>query len=196
MQINIDNQPGIRLAGRAYKLENGSDAKEVRRKFLEEFKDLDLKDLGSFCGLRQYNALDGTFDYFLGFEISDPDFIKEWSLEIYEIEESLYLEVPVDGEDGIEEGYKYTYEEFFPNKKYFHSLDPDLEFFQYDGKKREIGNVSLYISLMENIHAWEWVLYEKNFSTYHYYYIPIFLYYVSNEKKWWANILWGYFYWN
>lgn len=119
MQINVDNQPGLRLAGRAYKLENASDAKEVRRKFLEEFKDLDLKDLGSFCGLRQYNALDGTFDYFLGFEISDPDFIKEWSLEVYEIEESLYLEVPIDGEDGLDEGYRYTYEEFFPKQKVF-----------------------------------------------------------------------------
>ena len=153
MQTNIDIMPQLRLAGKEYKLDDVSCAKEVRRKFLERFTDVDLKDLGSFCGLRQYNALDGTYKYFLGFEISDSDFIRQRDLDIFEIEETLYLEIPIDDEDSLEEGYKYAYEDFFPNKKYFHSLNPDLEFFQYDYEKKEIGNVSLYISLMENVHA-------------------------------------------
>lgn len=153
MQVNIDKKPGFRLAGKEYNLGNASDAKEVREKFLDEFKGYDIKELGSFCGLRQYNALDGTYKYFLGFEISDPDFIKEKNLELVEIEESLYLELPLDSLDGLMEAYRYTYEEFFPNKKYFHALGPDIEFFQYDDESKEIGNINLYISLMENPHA-------------------------------------------
>lgn len=150
MQVNVDKKPGFRLAGREYKLNNANDAKDVRKNFLEEFKDYDIKELGSFCGLKQYNALDGTYKYFLGFEISDPDFISEKNLDLVEIEESLYLEVPVDGEEGLSEGYRYTYEDFFPNKKYYHALGPDIEFFQYDDECKKIGNVELYISLMEN----------------------------------------------
>ena len=153
MQVNIDKKPGFRLAGKEYNLENANDAKNVRENFLKEFKDYDVKSLGSFCGLRQYNALDGTYKYFLGFEISDPDFIKEKNLDLVEIEESLYLEVPVDGEDGLSEGYRYTYEEFFPNKKYFHGLSPDIEFYQYDNQSKKIADVNLYISLMANPHA-------------------------------------------
>lgn len=153
MQITVNNQPGLRLAGKTYKLEDIGQAGKIRKKFLDEFNDVDLGELGSFCGLRKYNALDGTYDYFLGFETSDKDFIKQRSLEIYETDESLYLEVPVGSEDLLEEGYRYTYEEFFPNKKYFHSLGPDVEFFQYDNQKKAIANVGLYISLMENINV-------------------------------------------
>ena len=152
MQVNIDKKAGFRVAGKAYTLDSKDQAKNIRKEFLEEFTSDDLKDLGSFCALRLYNAKDDNYNYFLGFEIADNDFIENHDLEIKEVEESLYLEVPVEGEGGLDKAYEYTYEEFFPNKKYFHSLGPDIEFYQYDHKKKAVGNVSLFIAVMKNPH--------------------------------------------
>ncbi len=151
MQVEIDKKPALKIAGRAFEINNRKDARDIRQRFFEEYEDRCLKDLGAGYGLMEYDALHQIYKYFIGFEISDQDLIDELGFDIKEIAESLYLEIPIDGFD-LEEGYSYTYEEFFPNKKYFHNIGPDVEYFQYDDSENEIGNVSLNISLMENPH--------------------------------------------
>lgn len=152
MQVNVDKKQAFKIAGKPYKLSDRAEAVEYKKEFYENYRERVLEDLGAFYGLMTYNALDQSYDYFLGFELNDQEIIDELELEIREVDESYYLEVPIENED-LEEGYRYTYQEFFPNKKYFHGIGPDVEFYQYDENKNEIGNVELYICLKLNPNA-------------------------------------------
>lgn len=152
MQVNIDTKQALRLAGKAFKLTDKSEAGPIRDDFLKTYQYDLLDELEAAYGLLQYNAIDQSYDYFLGFELADETIIADKGFEIREIDPSLYLELPVEGMDGLAEAYHYTYEEFFPNKKYFHGLGPDVEFYQYDSKQKAIGNVELYICLKKNPH--------------------------------------------
>lgn len=152
MQINIDKKPGFKISGKSFTINNREESEKLREEFLEDFKEKGLEEFGAMFALMEYDAINQDYKYFLGFETSDEDFINENNLEVREVEESLYLEVPVENSD-LESGYKYTYEEFFPNKKYFHNIGPDIEFYQYDQENEKIGNVELYIALKENPHA-------------------------------------------
>ena len=139
MQVKVDKKLAFKIVGKTYTLESREQAKDIRDKFLEENKEI-LKDQDTLFGLMEYNALDQNYK-----DLTDKnDFIS------YEVPEGEYLEVPVDSEDGLKEGYRYTYEDYFPNKKYFHGIGPDVEAYKYDNG---IKDVKLFISLKENPHA-------------------------------------------
>lgn len=152
MQVKVDKKLAFKIAGKSFKIDSREDAGEIRDDFLKTYRDI-LKEHGAAFGLMEYNALDQDYNYFIGFEISDKETIDKNKFLVYEIPEASYLEVPVEGEDGLKEGYRYTYEEYFPNKKYFHGLGADIEFYQYDETTDNIGNVKLFILLRENPNA-------------------------------------------
>ena len=149
MQVKVDKKLAFKIAGQSFTIKSREQAKDIRDKFLEENKDI-LKDQDTFFGLMEYNALDQNYKYFLGFKIKDKSLFDKNKFISYEVPEGEYLEVPVDSEDGLKEGYRYTYEEYFPNKKYFHGIGPDIEAYKYDNG---IKDVKLFISLKENPHA-------------------------------------------
>lgn len=151
MQVNVEKKQALKIAGRSFNIKNRSDAKPIRDEFLNKYKPI-LKELGAASGFLEYNAIDNSYGYFIGFELSDEDIISENRFRTYEVEESLYLELPVEGQN-LEEAYRYTYEDYFPNKKYFHGLGPDIEFYQFDSKEDKLGNIKLFICIKENPHA-------------------------------------------
>mgnify|MGYP000115115591 CR=1 FL=1 len=151
MQVNVDKKQALKIAVRSFEICKRNEAKPIRDEFLSKYKNI-LKELGSAFGLLEYNAIDKSYIYSVGFELSDDNLIKENRFRTYELDESIYLEVGVDGEN-LEEAYDYVYKEYFPNKKYFHGLGPDIEFYQYDIKEDKIGNMKLFICLKENPHA-------------------------------------------
>lgn len=152
MQVNVDKKLDFKIAGQSFTIKSREDAEDIKKEFLKEYEEL-IKSFGSAFGLMEYNAIDQNYNYFIGFEICDPDLIENNNFIINEIPESTYLEVPVDTDGGIKEAYRYTYEDYFPNKKYFHGLGPDIEFYQYDEENNSIGNTKLFICLRENPHA-------------------------------------------
>ena len=152
MELNIDKKPGFKVAGLSYKLEQRSEAEAIRKDYCDKYCDRGLREFGAFTGLMTYNALEDSYEYFLGFEISDQEVIDDLDFEVREVEEALYYEAIVEGLD-LESSYEYVYEKFFPNKKYFHGLGPDIEFYQFDETNNEIGKAELYICVMENPHA-------------------------------------------
>ncbi len=152
MDTNIDKKSAIKLKGKSYKIKNRDEALAIRNEFIKTYIDSKLVDLESFCGLMQYNAMDDSYTYFLGFEIADNEILDDLDFIDREIDQSLYLEIFLNEEESLEDAYKYVYEEFFPNKKYFHNLSSDVEFYQYDMENKRIGNSELYISLMKNPH--------------------------------------------
>ena len=152
MESNIDKKPGFKLAGLFYKIDKRDKAAAIRKDFCDKYWEKGLRDFGAFTGLMTYNALDNSYEYFLGFEISDESVIDDLDFEIRQVDEALYYEALVDGLD-LESSYKYVYEKFFPNKKYFHGLGPDVEFYQFDEANNEIGKAELYICLRENPHV-------------------------------------------
>ena len=152
MQVNVDKKLGFKIAGKAFKIDKREDANLIRDSFLNEHKEI-LKEHGAAFGLMEYNALDQNYNYFIGFEVSDRETIEKNNFLVYEIPGSYYLEVAVEGLDGLKDAYSYTYKEYFPNKKYFHGLGPDIEFYQYDESTDSIGNVKLFILLRENPNA-------------------------------------------
>lgn len=152
MNTNIDKKPGFKIAGLAYTLNERAEAEAVRNEFFYNYKDRGLEDFGAFFGLMEYNALEAQYNYFLGFELSDQEIIDDLGFEVREVAESLYLEIDLD-DKSLDEAYDYTYEKFFPNKRYFHGLGPDVEFYQYNESDNEIGHVELYICLKINPHA-------------------------------------------
>lgn len=151
MELNIDKKPSFRIAGLSYQIKKRTEADALRKEFFNSYKDRGLEEFGAFYGLMAYNAIANAYDYFLGFEIADQEVIDDLGFEVREIAESLYYMPIVEGID-LESSYQYVYEKFFPNKKYFHGLGPDIEFYQYDEGKDEIGKAELYICLMENPH--------------------------------------------
>lgn len=151
MQVNVEKKQALKIAGRSFNIKNRSDAKPIRDEFLNKYKPI-LKELGAAFGFLEYNAIDNSYGYFIGFELSDDDIISENRFRTYEVEESLYIELPVEGQN-LEEAYRYTYEDYFPNKKYFHGLGPDIEFYQFDSKEDKLGNIKLFICIKENPHA-------------------------------------------
>ena len=151
MNTNIDKKPGFKIAGLAYTLNDRNESKAIRDKFLNEYKNKGIEDFGSFYGLMEFNALEQNYNYFLGFELADKEVIDDLDFNLREIPESYYLELDIEDEN-LGEAYDYTYQKFFPNKKYFHGLGPDVEFYQYDQKDEKIGNVCLYICLKLNPH--------------------------------------------
>lgn len=152
MQVNVDKKLGFKIAGKAFKIDKREDAHQIRDSFLNEYRQI-LKEHGAAFGLMEYNALDQNYNYFIGFEVSDRETIEKNNFLVYEIPGSYYLEVAVEGLDGLNDAYSYTYEEYFPNKKYFHGLGADIEFYQYDESTDSIGNVKLFILLRENPNA-------------------------------------------
>lgn len=152
MQVNVDKKLAFKIAGQSFTLRDRSEANDIRSSFLKDYKDI-LKEHGSAFALMEYNALEQNYNYFIGFEIADKDIIKENNFISYDVGESEYLEVPVENVEGLKEGYRYTYEDYFPNKKYFHGLGPDIEFYQYDETSDDIANVKLFICLRKNPHA-------------------------------------------
>ena len=152
MQVNVDRKLAFKIAGKGFTIKNREDVSEIRLSFLKEYKNI-LKEHGAAYGLMEYNALEQNYNYFIGFEIADKDTINQNDFIVYEVEESDYLEVPVESLDGLKEGYIYTYKEYFPNKKYFHGLGPDIEFYQYDQDNDSIASAKLFICLRENPHA-------------------------------------------
>lgn len=152
MDTNIDQKSALKLKGKSYKIKNRDEALAIRNEFIKTYIDSKLVDLESFCGLMQYNAMDDSYTYFLGFEIADNEILDDFDFIDREIDQSLYLEIFLNEEESLEDAYKYVYEEFFPNKKYFHNLSSDVEFYQYDMENKRIGNSELYISLMKNPH--------------------------------------------
>ena len=151
MNTIIDKRNSLKIAGRSFTIKDREDAKPIRDEFLNKYKSL-LEDLGSAYGLIEYNAIDKSYSYFLGFELSDLAIIEENGFRTYELGEDVYLEVPVE-DANLKEAYRYTYKDFFPNKKYFHGLGPDIEFYQYDLENDQLGNFKLFILLKENLHA-------------------------------------------
>lgn len=152
MDTNIDQKSALKLKGKSYKIKNRDEALAIRNEFIKTYIDSKLVDLESFCGLMQYNAMDDSYTYFLGFEIADNEILDDLDFIDRQIDQSLYLEIFLNEEESLEDAYKYVYEEFFPNKKYFHNLSSDVEYYQYDMENKRIGNAELYISLMKNPH--------------------------------------------
>lgn len=152
MQVNVDKKLGFKIAGKSFKIDKREDAHQIGDSFLNEYRQI-LKEHGAAFGLMEYNALDQNYNYFIGFEVSDRETIEKNNFLVYEIPGSYYLEVAVEGLDGLKDAYSYTYEEYFPNKKYFHGLGADIEFYQYDESTDSIGNVKLFILLRENPNA-------------------------------------------
>lgn len=150
MQVNIYNKENFKIKGKSFVIKNRNEAKEIRQEFFKKYEQV-LKDIGSAYGLMEYNALEQNYNYFLGFKASDKNLPDEDEFISYDIAKAPYLEVEVNGEDGLDEGYDYVYHEFFPNKKYFHGLGPDIEFYKYD--QSNISDVKLYICLKENPHS-------------------------------------------
>ncbi|WP_099321186.1 GyrI-like domain-containing protein [Anaerococcus sp. Marseille-P3625] len=152
MDTNIDKKSAIKLKGKSFKIKNRDEALAIRNDFVKSYIDSKLVDLESFCGLMQYDAMDDSYTYFLGFEIADNEILDDLDFIDRQIDQSLYLEIFLNEEESLEDAYRYAYEEFFPNKKYFHNLSSDVEFYQYDMENKRIGNSELYISLMKNPH--------------------------------------------
>lgn len=152
MDTNIDQKSALKLKGKSYKIKNRDEALAIRNEFIKTYIDSKLVDLESFCGLMQYNAIDDSYTYFLGFEIADNEILDDLDFIDRQIDQSLYLEIFLNEKESLEDAYKYVYEEFFPNKKYFHNLSSDVEFYQYDMENKRIGNYELFISLMKNPH--------------------------------------------
>lgn len=148
MEVNIDQELAFKIAGKDYIIKDRSRAQNIRDEFIGEFKDI-LREHGACYGFLEYNALEQNYKYILGFELSDDCIIKNNNFTTYKLKKNPYLEVNIEDKD-LENGYKYAYESFFPNKKYFHGLGPDVEFFQYDRQNDDIGQIKLFIALKEN----------------------------------------------
>lgn len=148
MRVNVVKKQALKIAVRSFELENRNEAKAIRDEFLSKYKKL-LREVGSAFALMEYNAIDQSYIYSIGFKLSDNSLVKESGFRIYELDESTYLEVDVSGEN-LEEAYNYVYKEYFPNKRYFHGLGADIEFYQYNSDEDKIANIKLFICLKEN----------------------------------------------
>lgn len=148
MEVNIDQELAFKIAGKDYIIKDLIQAQNIRDEFIGEFKDI-LREHGACYGFLEYNALEQNYKYILGFELSDDCIIKNNGFTTYKLDKNPYLEVNIEDKD-LEAGYKYVYKSFFPNKKYFHGLGPDVEFFQYDRQNDDIGQIKLFIALKEN----------------------------------------------
>lgn len=155
LPIEIKTLPAFYVAGISIDTKVNSPDISILWKQLSESELVD--DLISFSSGKSFGVCydmqdNGQVKYMAGWEVENPDKVKQLPVEVVLIESSTFAIIPCIGKipESIHNAWNYMWKQFFPESGYIYSGKFDLEFYPHKVVDSKEYQMQIWVPLEKN----------------------------------------------
>nr|WP_249222416.1 GyrI-like domain-containing protein [Planococcus sp. MSAK28401] len=155
LPIEIKTLPAFYVAGISIDTKVNSPDISILWKQLSESELVD--DLISFSSGKSFGVCydmqdNGQVKYMAGWEVENPDKVKQLPVEVVLIESSTFAIIPCIGKipESIHNAWNYMWKQFFPESGYTYSGKFDLEFYPHKVVDSKEYQMQIWVPLEKN----------------------------------------------